>query len=413
MAGPLTGIKVVEVANFLAVPCCAALMADMGADVIKVEPLAGDPYRWMSSDGTYGFEFPINYAFEMDNRGKRGISLDLNKPEASDIVRKLASKADVFVTNLLPRRLEKFSLTYEQISADNPRLIYLAFSGYGPVGPKKDKLGFDHTAYWASTGLMDLYSQLSSEPIDILNGMGDHTTAPTLLAGVLAAILERQRTGKGRRVTASLLNMGLWVIGADVQEALASGRPLYRRSRVEAIDPLINTYSASDGKWFLMVMPDSDSNWAKLCKAIGHPELIDDPRFATIDGRKSRAPEAIAVLDGIFGEKPIADWVPILDANDVIYAPVREMLDALKDPQVELNDMLRTIEHPQHGPYKILNTPVHLEDTDIGPKSAAPELGQHTEEVLLELGYSWDDITGLQDSGAITGGGAEAHSGTD
>ena len=404
MAGPLTGIKVVEVANFLAVPCCAALMADMGADVIKVEPLAGDPYRWMSSDGTYGFEFPINYAFEMDNRGKRGISLDLNKPEASEIVRKLASEADVFVTNLLPRRLEKFGLTYEQISADNPRLIYLAFSGYGPVGPKKDKLGFDHTAYWASTGLMDLYSQLSSEPIDILNGMGDHTTAPTLLAGVLAAILERQRTGKGRRVTASLLNMGLWVIGADVQEALASGRPLYRRSRVEAVDPLINTYRASDGKWFLMVMPDSDSNWAKLCKAIGHPELIDDPRFATIDGRKSRAPEAIAVLDGIFGEKPLADWVPILDANDVIYAPVREMLDALKDPQVELNDMLRTIEHPQHGPYKILNTPVHLEDTDIGPKSAAPELGQHTEEVLLELGYSWDDITGLQDSGAITGG---------
>ena len=404
MAGPLTGIKVVEVANFLAVPCCAALMADMGADVIKVEPLAGDPYRWMSSDGTYGFEFPINYAFEMDNRGKRGISLDLNKPEASDIVRKLASEADVFVTNLLPRRLEKFGLTYEQISVDNPRLIYLAFSGYGPVGPKKDKLGFDHTAYWASTGLMDLYSQLSSEPIDILNGMGDHTTAPTLLAGVLAAILERQRTGKGRRVTASLLNMGLWVIGADVQEALASGRPLYRRSRVEAVDPLINTYRASDGKWFLMVMPDSDSNWAKLCKAIGHPELIDDPRFATIDGRKSRAPEAIAVLDGIFDEKPLADWVTILDANDVIYAPVREMLDALKDPQVELNDMLRTIEHPQHGPYKILNTPVHLEDTDIGPKSAAPELGQHTEEVLLELGYSWDDITGLQDSGAITGG---------
>ena len=404
MAGPLTGIKVVEVANFLAVPCCAALMADMGADVIKVEPLAGDPYRWMSSDGTYGFEFPINYAFEMDNRGKRGISLDLNKPEASEIVRKLASDADVFVTNLLPRRLEKFGLTYEQISVDNPRLIYLAFSGYGPVGPKKDKLGFDHTAYWASTGLMDLYSQLSPEPIDILNGMGDHTTAPTLLAGVLAAILERQRTGKGRRVTASLLNMGLWVIGADVQEALASGRPLYRRSRVEAVDPLINTYRASDGKWFLMVMPDSDSNWAKLCKAIGHPELIDDPRFATIDGRKSRAPEAIAVLDGIFDEKPLADWVTILDANDVIYAPVREMLDALKDPQVELNDMLRTIEHPQHGPYKILNTPVHLEDTDIGPKSAAPELGQHTEEVLLELGYSWDDITGLQDSGAITGG---------
>ena len=161
MAGPLTGIKVVEVANFLAVPCCAALMADMGADVIKVEPLAGDPYRWLSSDGTYGVEFPINYAFEMDNRGKRGISVDLNKPEASKIVQQLTNEADVFVTNLLPRRMEKFGLTYEQLSADNPRLIYLALSGYGPVGPKKDKLGFDHTAFWASSGLMSLYSELA------------------------------------------------------------------------------------------------------------------------------------------------------------------------------------------------------------------------------------------------------------
>ena len=407
MAGPLTGIKVVEVANFLAVPCCAALMADMGAEVIKVEPLAGDPYRWMSSDGTYGVEFPINYAFEMDNRGKRGISLDLNKPEASAVVQKLARQADVFVTNLLPRRMEKFGLTYEQLSTENSRLIYLALSGYGPVGPKKDKLGFDHTAFWASSGLMSLYSELAPEPIDILNGMGDHTTAPALLAGVLAAILERQRTGKGRLVTTSLMNMGLWVIGADVQEALASGRPLHRRSRVQAVDPLINTYCGADGKWFLLVMPNSDANWAKLCEAIGHPEFISDPRFITLDDRISMASETIALLDDIFAEKPLTEWVPILDANDVIYAPVRDMLDALSDPQVELNDMLRTIQHPEHGPYKILNTPVHLEDTDIGPKTAAPELGQHTEEVLLELGYSWDDITGLQDLGAITGGRTE------
>lgn len=404
MAGPLTGIKVLEVANFLAVPCCAALMADMGAEVIKVEPLDGDPYRWLSSDGTFGFEFPINYAFEMDNRGKRSISVDLNKPEASRIVRTLALEADVLVTNLLPRRLEKFGLTYDQIKADNPRLIYLAFSGYGPKGPKKDKLGFDHTAYWASSGLMHLYSQLSPEPIDILNGMGDHTTAPTLLAGVLAAILERQRTGKGRLVTASLMNMGLWVIGADVQEALASNRPLIRRSRVDAVDALINTYCTSDGKWFLLVMPDNGTNWAKLSRALGHPELIEDPRFKTIEDRKARAPEAIATLDEIFAGKTMDEWSPVLEAGDVIFAPVRELLDALNDPQVELNDMLRTLEHPEHGPYKVLNTPIHLEDTDIGPKSPSPELGQHTEEVLLEMGYTWDDITRLQDSGAITGG---------
>lgn len=404
MPGPLTGIKVVEVANFLAVPCCAALMADMGADVIKVEPLSGDPYRWMSSDGTYGFDFPINYAFEMDNRGKRGISVDLNKPEASEIVQKLASNADVFVTNLLPRRMEKFGLTYQQLSAHNPRLIYLALSGYGPVGPKKDKPGFDHTAFWASSGLMHLYSQLSPEPIDILNGMGDHTTAPTLLAGVLAAILERQRTGKGRLVTTSLMNMGLWVVGADVQEALASNSPLHRRSRVDAIDALINTYKTSDDKWYLLVMPDSQANWAKLCNALDRPDLITDARFAEFEERRSREPEVISVLDGIFAQKSMTEWTPILESHNVIFAPVREMLDAISDPQVELNDMLRTIQHPEHGPYKVLNTPVHLEDTDIGPKGPSPELGQHTEEVLLEMGYSWEDITRLQDSGAITGG---------
>jgi crotonobetainyl-CoA:carnitine CoA-transferase CaiB-like acyl-CoA transferase len=151
-------------------------------------------------------------------------------------------------------------------------------------------------------------------------------------------------------------------------------------------------------------MPDNDSNWAKLCNAIEHPELIEDAQFLTLEDRKERSPEAVAILDGIFGEKPLADWGPILDANDVIYAPVREMLDALSDPQVELNDMLRTLVHSEHGPYQVLNTPIHLEDTDIGPKSPSPELGQHTEEVLLEIGYSWDDITRMQDSGTIPGG---------
>ena len=404
MSGPLTGIKVVEVANFLAVPCCAALMADMGADVIKVEPLTGDPYRWMSSDGTYGFDFPINYAFELDNRGKRGIALDLVRPEASKVVHDLVKDADVFLTNLLPRRLERYDLTYERLTADHDRLIYLAFSGYGPRGPKRNKLGFDHTAFWASSGLMELYSQLAPEPIDILNGMGDHTTAPLLLSGVLAAILERQRTGKGCLVTTSLMNVGLWVIGADVQEALASRKPLVRKPRLEAIDPMINTYKAQDDKWLLMVMPDNDANWAKLCTCLGRPDLITDPRFVNLEARRERPKEVIGVLDGIFGSRPMAEWVPTLEEHDIIYGPVREMLEALDDPQVELNDMLRTIEHPEHGPYRILNTPVHLEDTDIGPKSAAPELGQHTEEVLLEQGYTWEDINRLQDMGVIFGG---------
>ncbi|MCH8087348.1 MAG: CoA transferase, partial [Chloroflexi bacterium] len=239
MNGPLSGIKVVEVANFLAVPSCAALMADMGAEVIKVEPRQGDPFRWLARREEFQVDFPLNYAFELDNRGKRGIALDLNKPEAVEVVCKLVDRADVFVTNLVPRRLERFRLRYEDLSPENPRLIYLAFSGYGPRGPDRDRLGFDHTAFWARSGLMHMISELNDEPLDLQDGMGDHTTSPLLLAGVLAALLERHRTGKGQLVTASLLNMGLWVLGTDVQEALASGRAPHRRRRAEARDAMV------------------------------------------------------------------------------------------------------------------------------------------------------------------------------
>ena len=399
MNGPLSGIKVVEVANFLAVPSCAALMADMGAEVIKVEPRQGDPFRWLARREEFQVDFPLNYAFELDNRGKRGIALDLNKPEAVEVVCKLVDRADVFVTNLVPRRLERFRLRYEDLSPENLRLIYLAFSGYGPRGPDRDRLGFDHTAFWARSGLMHMISEVNDEPLDLQDGMGDHTTSPLLLAGVLAALLERHRTGKGQLVTASLLNMGLWVLGTDVQEALASGRAPHRRRRAEARDAMVNTYKTGDGKWFLMVMPDNDVNWTRLCKAIDRADMISDPRFDTVEGRKENVAQIITLLDQIFGCKPLDDWTPSLDANEVIYAPMRGLMEALEDPQVEANDMLCTVEHPNHGPYKILNTPFRLEGSEVGPRGPAPELGQHTEEVLLELGYSWDDINRLQDGG--------------
>ena len=233
--------------------------------------------------------------------------------------------------------------------------------------------------------------------------MGDHTTSPLLLAGVLAALLERHRTGKGQLVTASLLNMGLWVLGADVQEALASGRPPHRHRRAEARDAMVNTYKTSDGRWFLMVMPDNDVNWARLCKAIHREEMISDPRFDTVEGRRENAAQIITLLDQTFGCKSLDDWTPSLDANEVIYAPMRGLMEALEDPQVEANEMLCTLEHPNHGPYKILNTPIRLEGSQVGPRGPAPELGQHTEEVLLELGYSWDDINRLQDRGITLG----------
>ncbi|MCH8086740.1 MAG: CoA transferase, partial [Chloroflexi bacterium] len=185
MEAPLTGIRVVEVANYLAVPSAAALMADMGADVVKVEPLEGDPFRQEIRDADYDFTFPISYAFQLDNRGKRGVALNLRREKAVEVVQKLADEADVFMTNLLPRRLEAFHLRYEDLSPSNPRLIYLAFNGYGPEGPDKDRPAFDYTAFWARSGAMSLFGEPGQPPVNLRSGFGDHTSSPLLLAGVL------------------------------------------------------------------------------------------------------------------------------------------------------------------------------------------------------------------------------------
>ena len=196
MSGPLEGIKVLEVANFLAVPSAAAMMADMGASVIKVEPLQGDPWRSIDGNEMFDFEFPISYPFEMDNRGKRGIALDLAKDESTRVMWKLAEKADVFLTNLVPGRLERFRLTYEELSKVNPQIIYLAFNAYGERGPEKDRTGFDLNAFWARSGMCSVMREPGGPPVELRSGFGDHASSPVVLSGILAALIEKERTGK-------------------------------------------------------------------------------------------------------------------------------------------------------------------------------------------------------------------------
>lgn len=361
MNGPLAGINVVEVANYLVVPSAAALMADMGAKVIKVVPHEGDPWRNMLRSKEFEFDFPTNYAFQLDNLGKRGKALDLRIEEATEVVWKLAERADVFVTNLVPRRLERFRLRYEDLSPVNPRLVYLAFSGYGSLGHEKDRLVFDHTAFWTRSGIMSLFSELSPEPIDLLAGQGDHTTCPLLLAGVLAALFERERSGKGQKVTASLLNMGLWVIGADVQDALVARRAPHRFHRSEAPDPLYNTYRTKDGRWLLMVMPNMDANWSGLCRAVGRADLSSNPRYGAVVGRMEHSMEIISELDGAIGSMTLEELAPLLDANSVIWAPMQDLLQAIDDPQARANGFFTTLQHPQFGPFETLNTPIQFE----------------------------------------------------
>ena len=401
MDGPLEGIRVLEVANYLAAPSAAAIMADMGADVVKVEPPGGDHWRLSYLQAEYGLDRAINYGFEMDNRGKRSITLDLAKEEAVDAVHKIADKADVFITNLLPRRMERFKLRYDDLSTTNPRLVYLAFNGYGPEGPQKDRPGYDHTAFWASSGIMSLFSDPGQPPVDLQIGMGDHTTGPLLLAGVLAALFERERSGKGQRVTTSLLNMGLWVIGVDVQHRLAGGRDRDRYQRTEAPDPMYNTYMSQDGHWFIILMHPIESHWIKLCRAFGKEELADDPRFKTAEGRAKHAKEIVVHLDEGAGGIPFLELGKRMDAEKIIWAPMRTVWEALEDPQVEANGYVTEISHPKHGNYRTLNTPLHFDRSAVGPKGPAPEVGQHTTEVLLEVGYSKGEIERINDLGAF------------
>jgi len=390
-------VRVVEVATWIAVPACGALLADLGATVIKVEAPTGD--IWRATARRAGSGFPGNPAFQVDNRGKRSIAVNLEQPEGQAVVRRLLRSADVLTTNLVPRRQHRYGLTYEMASAENPRLIYLAFSGYGDQGPERDRLGFDFTAFWARSGLLEAMTDPGMPPPMPPGSTGDHATAPLLLAGVLGALYERERSGRGQRVATSLLNSALWAISSDLQQTLIARQALPHTSRAEG-NPVRNTYRSADGGWFLLMAPE-ERDWPKLCAAIERRDLVTDARFATFAGRSAHSAELIALLDGVFGARPLAELGPRFDAQGVVWGPVQSMRTAIDDPQVRANGYVTTVEHPTFGPFETPNTPLRYSRSETGPKGAAPEIGQHTEEVLLEAGYTWDDIGALQEVGAV------------
>ncbi len=399
---PLAGITVVEVANWLAAPAAGALLADLGADVIKIEPPAGDPWRYFQMESMgYDGPFPINYCFEVDNRGKRSVALDIGAPAGREAALRLIDSCDVFLTNLVPSRRERFGLTYQQVSARNPRVVYLGFSGYGPDGPDRDRLGFDYAAFWARSGIMSVVGEPGETPALQRAGMGDHTTAPLLALGVMAALFERARSGRGQEVTGSLLNSALWVLNSDVQAALVTGQAPRRSKRTANPNPIWNSYQAGDGRWFLLVMPTPDPYWPRGGAAIGRPDLGGDPAYATPALRRERSPEIVALFEQVFASAPLAEWGSRFDAEGIIWAPVQALDDVINDPQVRANGYFTTVSHPTHGPYETVQTPLKFSRSEVGVRGAAPEVGQHTEEVLLAAGFSWDEIAGLRAAGAL------------
>ena len=398
--GPLAGIRVLEIANWLAAPAGCALLADAGADVIKVEPPTGDVYRGYRVQSA-GYAAPFNFAFELDNRGKRGITLDFEKPDARDVVYRLIGGCDVFVTNLLAGRRERYGLTYEDLKAHRPDLIFASVTGYGSWGPDKNRPGYDYAAYWARSGIMNLRGEPDSPPPPQRPGMGDHTTALTVSGAVSMALFNRERTGKGEQIDISLNNTGMWVLAIDVQSTLSTGQENVRVSRRSVPNPIWNSYQTGDGRWIQLVMLVADVYWPKICRAIDRPDLERDQRFNSMPKRTENREELIALLDGIFAEKTLAEWTPLLDREGCIWAPAQTLAETINHPQTQAREAFVEIDHPTHGRIQLVDTPIKFKDASVGARGPAPELGQHTEEVLLEAGYAWDEIATMRENGVL------------
>ena len=345
--GPLAGIRVLEVANWLAAPAGCALLADAGADVIKVETPGGEPYRAYRGGG--GVELPYNPFFELDNRGKRGITLNLDNPAARGVIYRLIGESDVFVTNLLAKRRERYGLTYEELKEHRPDLIFVSVTGYGSWGPDRDRAGYDYAAFWARSGIMNLLGEPDSPPPPQRPGMGDHTTALAVAGAVSLALFNRERTGKGEQIDISLNNTGIWVLAIDVQTALTTGRGPERLSRRDVPNPIWNSYQTGDGRWIQLVMLVADIYWPKLCRAIGRPDLEKDPRFDSLAKRTENREELIAILDSVFAEKTLAEWTALLDREGCIWAPAQTIAETINHPQTIARNAFTEIDHPTHG----------------------------------------------------------------
>ncbi len=392
MTAPLAGIKIVEIASFVAVPAAGALLADMGADVIKVEVPWGEIYRH-SLPRMAGFdsEFTGGPPFQMDNRGKRSLTLDLVLPQAQEALAKLISTADIVITNVLPARLEKYGLAPEALRADHPELIIGRLSGYGAGGDRANDPAFDYTAFWALSGLMDHLRDLDSPPGWMRPGVGDHSAAMSLVVGLLAALRTRDAGGEGQIVDVALQHIGYYINGNDTANTLATGQTPPRHDRRAPRNPLWNHYATQDGRWLFLVMIDSTNYWGPLVRAIGRPELADDPRFVGPFERFQNSGELVEVLDEVFAGRPLEKWAEPMNAERLIWAPVRTLAEAIEDENATRNGSFATVEHPEHGTFKTVAPPFQMSGYAMTGSNPAPGLAEHTAEVLSEAGV--DDET--------------------
>jgi len=401
MEGPLKGIRVVELAMWVAGPSTAAVLGDWGASVIKLEDTrGGDPIRAMSTRAL-GSNTPIRPPYELDNRNKRSVTVDLRKPEGVDFAHRIIDKADVFISNLRVDTLKTMRLDYATLSERTPRLIYASLNGYGHRGPDRNRPAFDYAAAWARSGLMATIAEPGEAPPAQRPGMIDHAAGLGLAGAISAALYNRERTGQGCEIGISLFQMGLWMNATDLAIGLMTGRAPVGESRLEANNPLWNRYQCRDGGWIYFVMPQADKFFPDFAAALGHNDWLTDERFRDGDARRRNTRAIVEAIGAAMATRTRAQWGPILDRHGLIWAPVQTDAEVLDDPQAHAVGAFVPVNHPTIPDVRIVNSPVTFSIGRTPPYEAAPELGQHTEEVALEVGLSWEEIAKLRETGAI------------
>jgi crotonobetainyl-CoA:carnitine CoA-transferase CaiB-like acyl-CoA transferase len=391
-----TGLKVIDCASWIAGPAAATMLSDFGADVIKIEPPgAGDP--WRASQPIPGKK--VDYYWQLTSRNKRSLALDLKQKEGQAVLHRLAASADVFITNFpLPVR-DRLRMAPKDLTPLNPRLIYASFTAYGEEGEEAAKTGFDSTAYWARSGLMDMVrSDADTVPSRSMPGMGDFPSATGVYSAIVTALYRREKTGQGGVVRSSLLQNGLWANGCAVQTRLFGEHIALRPHRDDAPNALANHYRSRDGRWFIMALFNEQRQLRAFLGAIGREELTDDPRFATTDARKQHARELVIVLDQVFATRDLAEWRTILDGVGITFGIVATVNEALDDPQMRHAGALVPF---ADGQGLTVMTPFHIDGVNKIPAARAPSIGQHNESVLLEAGYSAEDVERLRGLGVV------------
>ncbi len=393
-----SGLKVVDLASFIAGPGAAVILSDFGADVIKVEPPKGELWRIANRIPPQPLAKDA-YPWHLNNRNKRGIALDLKSPDAGKILERLVKWADVLIVNTPHPARKKLKLTHEDVAPWNPRLIYADVTGYGDHGPDADLPGFDITAYWSRSGLLSLTRDAGAPPTWPFAGTGDHPTAVSLFSAIVMGLYRRERTGQGSYVSTSLLAGGVWSAGVAIQAALCGAKFSPQHDRKNPANAAMNVYQSSDSIWFLLlVTPDK---LAALATTIGRADLLKDPRFAEPAKLATNMSQLAAILDETFSTQPMAHWQDALDQVHIPYGLVRDPADVIRDPQLQANNIVVPLEGAGDNLKLTISSPMNVHGITKVPATRAPEIGEHNDEVLKELGFDTNEIERLHANGVL------------